>query len=120
MKKLLTICALVGGMLFTTAQEKPKDSFVKEGNLIKGTMYHDNGEIRQTGYYNREGKLQGKWESFDDKGNKTAVAQYENGKKVGKWFFWNDDTLNEVDYSNSKITNVSTYKITGERVVSNE
>ena len=31
--------------------------------------------------------LQGTWLSFDVKGKKTAVGNYENGKKVGKWFF---------------------------------
>ena len=119
MKKLLVIVALIGAVSFTSAQEK-KNSYVKEGNLIKATLFHDNGQISQKGYYTADGKLQGEWISYDKSGSKTAVANYENGAKTGKWFFWNDDTLKEVDYSQSQITSVNTWKIEGERVVSNE
>ena len=119
MKKLLVAAALVGVVSFASAQEK-KNVYVKEGNLIKATLFHDNGQVSQTGYYTEDGKLQGEWISYDTDGVKTAAANYENGKKAGKWFFWNDDTLREVDYSQSQITSVNTWKIEGERVVSNE
>ncbi len=119
MKKLLLIFALVGGMLFTNAQEKNKNRYVKDGNQIKATLYHDNGKISQTGFYTKDGKLQGTWMSFDENGKKTAEAHYENGEKTGKWFFWQDqDILKEVDYSNSKIVNVQTWKIQKDRVAS--
>lgn len=114
---ILLVALLCTAALF--AQEKGKNSYVKEGNLIKATLFHDNGEISQKGYYTEDGKLHGTWISYDANGSKTAVAQYENGSKTGKWFFWNGDMLREVDYSDSKITNVSTWKIAGERVVSN-
>jgi antitoxin component YwqK of YwqJK toxin-antitoxin module len=39
-------------------------------------------------------------------GNKTAMATYDNGQKSGKWFFWNDTVLSEVDYSNNQIASV--------------
>ena len=119
MKKLLFICALLGGILFANAQEKPKGTFEKDGKLIKATYYHDNGEVSQTGYYNKAGNLQGTWKSFDKNGNKVAIAQYNDGKKEGKWFFWTDGTLKEVDYADSEITNVNTWQVT-EQVVSNE
>jgi len=119
MKKLLVIVALMGAVSFVSAQEK-KNSYVKEGDLIKATLFHDNGQVSQEGYYTAEGKLQGKWVSYNAEGEKTAVANYEEGKKTGKWFFWNEDTLREVDYSQSKITGVNIWKIDGERVVSND
>ena len=64
-------------------------------------------------------KLQGEWKSYDVSGKKIAVGNYENGKKVGKWFFWNTNRLSEVDYSNSKIVGVNTWTNTNP-VVSNK
>jgi len=119
MRNILMVFALVGGIFFTNAQEKVKNDYVKEGNLIKATLYYSNGEVSQQGFYTKQGKLQGDWTSFDQKGNKTAEAHYENGEKTGKWFFWQDDNiLKEVDYSNSKILAVNTWKIQGDRMVS--
>ncbi len=34
---------------------------------------------------------------------KRVSANYDNGKKVGKWFYWTDKTLKEVDYTNNAI-----------------
>ncbi|MCK7589250.1 nicotinic acid mononucleotide adenyltransferase [Subsaxibacter sp. CAU 1640] len=79
----------------------------KDTNLIEVVYYHTNGEVSQTGSYTIDGKLQGDWLSFDINGKKIASATYDNGKKVGKWFFWNGDTLKEVDYSNNVIASVS-------------
>lgn len=119
MKNILTIMALVGTMFLANAQEKISGDYVKDGNLIKATLYHANGEVSQKGFYTEQGKLQGKWMSFDQEGRKTAEAHYDNGEKTGKWFFWQgDNILKEVDYSNSKIASVSTWKIQGERMVS--
>ena len=118
MKKLLMIFALVGGVFFANAQQELKNKYVKKGNLVEATLYHDNGQISQRGFYTREGLLQGTWVSFDTSGKKTAEAHYDKGQKTGKWFFWQDNILKEVDYSNSRITSVNTWKIQGERVVS--
>jgi antitoxin component YwqK of YwqJK toxin-antitoxin module len=78
--------------------------------MIKATYYHDNGAIAQTGFYNLDGKLEGTWKSYDANGKKVAVGNYDNGKKVGKWFFWNTNQLSEVDYANSKIKDVNTWQ----------
>lgn len=75
--------------------------------MIDVVYYHENGEVSQTGSYTVEGKLQGDWLSYDENGKKIASATYENGKKVGKWFFWNGDTLKEVDYSSNAIASVN-------------
>ncbi|WP_035899905.1 toxin-antitoxin system YwqK family antitoxin [Leeuwenhoekiella sp. MAR_2009_132] len=120
MKKLLVVIALMGVVSFASAQEKQKNVYEKDGNLIKATLFHNNGEISQKGYYTEDGKLTGEWVSYDENGSKTAVANYDNGEKTGKWFFWNENTLREVDYSGSKITAVNTWKLSGDRVVSNE
>ncbi|UZO81584.1 nicotinic acid mononucleotide adenyltransferase [Aquimarina sp. ERC-38] len=93
--------------LSITAQNK-KPLFEKEGNLVKGTFYHENGQISQQGFYSNK-KLHGKWSSFDNNGKKIAMGQYENGAKTGKWFFWNNDKLSEVNYVDNSIAEVTTW-----------
>ena len=106
MKKqfLFLVVALCGLTVF--AQQERDLKLNSKDKLIEVVYYHDNGVISQTGSYNLDGKLQGEWLSFDAEGNKTALAVYDNGEKVGKWFFWSGDTLKEVDYENNSIANV--------------
>lgn len=91
----------------TYAQNDIQPKFEKKGDVTLATYYHDNGEVQQTGTFDADGKLQGEWTSFDKQGKKVTVGTYEAGKKVGKWFFWEGDTLKEVDYVNSKIVSVN-------------
>lgn len=107
MKKYIMIASvLLSGMIF--AQNKqPKLEAV--GNMVKVTYLHDNGQIQQQGFY-KNGKLQGQWVSFDTDGNKLAVAEYDKGQKVGKWFFWSDSALSEVDYSDNRVASVKNWK----------
>lgn len=107
MKKIMILGALVISG-FTFAQAK-KPVLEQEGNLVKATYYYDNGQIQQQGYF-KEGKLEGSWVAFDEKGNKKSIGEYSNGEKTGKWFFWNDKSLSEVDYSNSRVANVKSWK----------
>ncbi|GIZ09304.1 toxin-antitoxin system YwqK family antitoxin [Flavobacterium sp. UMI-01] len=107
MKKYIIITLiLVSGMVFSQ-NIQPKLEAVN--NMVKATYYHENGQVMQEGFF-KDGKLQGEWVSYDDKGNKTAIANYNKGVKVGKWFHWNSSTLNEVDYSNNQIAAVKNWK----------
>ena len=36
------------------------------------------------------------------------MGQYDNGKKVDKWFFWTESLLNEVDYNYYRVAQVKT------------
>ena len=106
MKKLLMMMALVlTGVLYA---QDVKPQFEKSGDLVKGTFFFQDGTIQQKGTY-KDGKLHGKWVSYDATGTKIAAAQYRNGKKVGKWFFWNNGTLTEVDYTDNSIAEVTTW-----------
>lgn len=109
MKKYIVIGAmLITGMIFAQSTAvKPKLEAV--GNLVKATYLYDNGQVKQEGFY-KDGKLQGQWVSFDANGNKTAVAEYNKGQKVGKWFFWNNSVLSEVDYSDNRVAAVKNWK----------
>ena len=112
MKKLLLIAVFLISGVTAFAQNNNKPTLEKKGDLVKATYYHDNGVVAQTGYFTLEGKLQGEWKSYDVHGKKTAVGNYDKGQKVGKWFFWNTDQLSEVDYQQSKIKDVNTWKQT--------
>lgn len=107
MKKLfLSFIAFLTAMVSFAQQERDLE-LNKKTNLIDVVYYHDNGVISQKGSYTLDGKLQGEWLSFDVEGKKLVSANYDNGKKVGKWFYWNDTTLKEVDYTDNLIANVS-------------
>ena len=119
MIKLLIIAVFLVSGTIAFAQNNNKPTLEKKGDLIEATYFHTNGAIAQIGAFNLKGKLQGEWKSYDANGKKIAVGNYENGQKVGKWFFWNTNSLSEVDYSKSKIIGVNNWKNTS-TVVSNK
>lgn len=119
MKIVLTIVAVFFSLQIASAQKGPKDTFEKKGNLIEATFFHENGEVAQKGFYTLSNKLHGEWISFDSNGNKTAIANYNKGMKVGTWKFFNGNEIKEVEYSDERIAKVSTYEIKDVQVVSN-
>lgn len=106
MKKYMILGAmLISGVIF--AQVEPKHEVV--GNLVKSTYFHSNGKVSQEGFY-KNGKVHGQWIAYDEKGTKKAIGEYNEGQKTGKWFFWNQNNLSEVDYSDSRIASIKTWK----------
>jgi antitoxin component YwqK of YwqJK toxin-antitoxin module len=76
---------------------------------LKVIYYHDNGLIQQEGYL-KNNKPNGQWIAYNNKGQKTAIAHYDEGDKVGKWFFWKEGKLTEVDYDENEIASVKSWK----------
>ena len=114
---LFTAAFLMSGVILAQNEEiKPK--FEKQGELIKGTFYYEDGSVRQEGTY-KDGKLHGEWISYDQTGKKTAIAQYAFGTKDGQWFFWDSDKLTEVNYDNNVIASVDTWENRGSLVIRN-
>ncbi|AWG20593.1 membrane-binding protein [Flavobacterium faecale] len=105
-KYIITTLLLLSGMLFA---QNAKPKLEAQGEKVKATYYYENGQVMQEGFF-KDGKLQGEWTSYDVNGNKSAVATYDKGQKVGKWFYWNNSTLNEVDYSKNSIAAVKSWK----------
>jgi antitoxin component YwqK of YwqJK toxin-antitoxin module len=89
-------------------QEK-QPSFKAEGDLVKATYYYDDGSVKTEGYF-KDKKITGEWIRFDKDGNKTQLAFYNSGKKVGKWFIWSKDSLKEINYENNSIASVKDWK----------
>lgn len=107
MRKLLFIASLMI-MISANAQEM-SPSYEKVGDMVQVTNFYEDGSIKEQGYYKNK-LVTGTWTTFDKVGNKTAVANYKNGKKVGKWFVATKDGLKEVDYKNNTIASVQDWK----------
>jgi antitoxin component YwqK of YwqJK toxin-antitoxin module len=105
--------------MLSFAQQERTLKLDNDKNLIEVTYFHDNGKVSQMGFYTKGGKLHGDWLSFDINGNKTVSAKYDNGKKVGKWFYWQGDQLKEVDYSSNAVASVNEW-VQNKRLASND
>lgn len=123
MKKVVLIFAVLLSVSTVVAQQITKSIYeidvTDDVKLIEATLFHDNGAVAQTGFYTLENKLQGEWISYDANNNITAIAKYENGKKVGTWKFFQGDAIKEVQYQNLRIASINTWKVTETKVVSN-
>ncbi len=102
---------LLLGLLFVAAsifgQADTNVKIEKKGDITEATYYYQDGTLQQQGTFNADGKLHGTWTSFDVNGKKLMVGKYDNNKKVGKWFFWTDGKLKEVDYVDSRIVSIN-------------
>lgn len=106
MKKIILLLALIFVSTSVFSQKEKELVLNKETNLIEATYYHANGEISQEGTFNLDQKLHGDWISYNDKGEKVSEGAYVNGAKTGKWYFWNDGAMKEVEFSNNAIASV--------------
>lgn len=116
MKKILLIA-----LFFIAAQgfsQKIAPTFEKEGELVKATYYNEQGGISVQGFFKNK-KLTGKWIRFDTNGNKTKIAYYNEGKKVGKWFVWDKESLKEINFNNNVIVSVNTWKSDSRLAINN-
>ena len=102
MKKLFLLFAfLITVVAFAQDKQKRELKLNKETNLIEVVYYHDNGVVSQKGTYTLDGKLHGEWLSYNEEGKKTVSANYDNGKKVGKWIYWIDGEKKVVNYNDN-------------------
>lgn len=103
MKKIILISIFALFSLSLSAQNKHLPKTEKKGKLTEVTLYYDNGEIMQHGFYTKSGKLHGGWESYSENGSRKCVAFYDKGVKVGTWYYWNNKKVTKVIYDNNKI-----------------
>lgn len=107
MKKTILLLAILLVSIGAFAQTKPEMKLNKETNLIEATYFHEDGAVSQKGTFNLEKKLHGEWTSFNTDGKIISVGSYDNGIKTGKWQFWSNNILKEVQYSNNAIAGVN-------------
>ncbi|MCM4171806.1 nicotinic acid mononucleotide adenyltransferase [Arenibacter sp. TNZ] len=114
MKGITLIFALIFSVVINAQDIKP--IFEQDGDVLKATYFHDNGVVSQEGHF-LNGKLHGEWKMFGEDGKKIAMGEYTQGKKTGKWFFWDAKMLKEVDFVDSKIANVTQWNGVGELAI---
>lgn len=114
MKGITLIFALIFSVIINAQEVKPV--FQQDGDVLKATYFHDNGEVSQEGQF-LNGKLHGEWKMYDVDGKKIAMGEYVDGKKSGKWFFWEGKMLKEVDFVDSKIANVTQWNSVGQLAI---
>ena len=109
---ILITLIFIGTTVYAQCAQQSK--FETKGDLISATYFHDNGAIQQEGTFDKKGKLDGLWISYNENGVKLSQGNYDKGLKTGKWFFWTEESLKEVDYIDSRITNVNEWSSTSE------
>jgi antitoxin component YwqK of YwqJK toxin-antitoxin module len=103
MKNLFFIVLLISS--FTYAQNNSPE-LEMEGKQVKATYFYDNGAVQQVGHF-LDGKLEGKWISFDQTGAILSEAQYSYGMKTGKWILYAQTIpVKEIDYVLNQIISV--------------
>ncbi len=101
MKKITLIFFLLLSVLSFANTIEPKLEIV--GNLVKATYFYENGAIQQEGFF-KDGKLDGKWTSYEVNGIVKSVATYTEGVKSGKW----NINHKEVVYNNNQMVSATT------------
>lgn len=110
MKKYLILVAMIfSGITYAQDSKPVLEPF---GNKLKATYFYENGEVQQEGFF-VNGKLDGYWVSYKEDGTKLASGFYKEGVKTGKWFFANDKSIAEVNFSNNSIESVKNRKQVG-------
>ena len=105
MKKMLLISMLmISAVVFS--QDKPESESLDENVTV--TYYYKNGNVKKVGDL-VDGKLEGKWISYSEAGIVTAIAHYKEGKKHGKWQYFEGSYVTKiVEYKKNKIVKVVT------------
>lgn len=106
MKTITTLFALVFTIGMMAQDVKP--NYEKQGEMVKATYFHENGNVAQTGLF-LNGKLHGQWKMYNESGRKIASGEYNQGVKQGKWLFWEGEMLREVDFVDSRIASVTNW-----------
>jgi len=105
MKKISAYLVLFLLMVNVSFAQGIEPKFEKENDLVKATYYHDNGIVKEIGFF-KEDKLHDKWISYNQEGKIKVVAFYNNGLKEGKWYLVGKDSVKEVTYKSNKVVKV--------------
>lgn len=103
MKKTLILAGCMFFAFWGFAQERKNQKIEPVGDLFEVTIYYDNGQIMQHGFLNMDNKLHASWESYYDNGDRKCIATYNDGIKVGTWFYYYADKKTKVVYQDNKI-----------------
>ncbi len=105
MKKLLASLIMFMLMVSVSFAQEIEPTFEKQNDLVKATYYHDNGMVKEVGFF-KDDKLHDKWVSYNKEGDIKVVAFYNDGKKDGKWYLVGEESVKEVTYKSNKVIKV--------------
>ena len=89
-----------------TSPPSPPPPFSPFFPLSPMTIYSSPGNPLQHGFLTKDNKLHASWESYNEDGSRKCVATYDNGVKVGIWYYWYSTKKTKVVYKNNKIISV--------------
>ena len=100
----LVIILMCFGIYSTAYAQQDSNQFTYQdkGDTIEYKEYYSNGVLAQIGTI-QDGLNHGLWSAFNTQGKKIAEGEYHKGMRVSKWFFWEDESLIEVDFENNKV-----------------
>lgn len=91
MKQLITLLALLLVHVFDFSQTEHK-------------IFYDNGNLKQAGQFDVNGKCTGEWKYYEYSGKLEKVGNFINQQQIEEWFFYIDGYLyNIVDYKDGVI-----------------
>ncbi|MGB5369795.1 MAG: nicotinic acid mononucleotide adenyltransferase [Flavobacteriaceae bacterium] len=96
-------------LIFSSAQAQSKKE-VKlnaDTNLYEATYFHENGAVSQKGNFDLAGKLHGEWVSYDETGAPLSKGSYKKGIRTGKWYFYSENGVKEVEFKNNIVASVN-------------
>ncbi|MHB0753864.1 toxin-antitoxin system YwqK family antitoxin [Polaribacter sp. M15] len=117
MRKIISLVIL--SLTIAGYAQENEPTFKAEKDLVKATYYYEDGSIKTQGFF-KDKKLTGEWVRFDKSGNKIQIGNYDNGKKVGKWFFWAKESLKEVNYQDNAVASVNIWKSESKIALNND
>jgi len=118
MKKFASLILLLIFTSITIAQNKEIKKIEKIGkDLYEVSIYYENGNLMQHGFLSKNDKLHAQWDSYNEDGSKKCVGFYNNGIKVGTWFYWDKNIGKRVTYQNNKIVNVEELENTEDKIL---
>jgi antitoxin component YwqK of YwqJK toxin-antitoxin module len=109
MKKIVCLLSFLLFSSFIYTQEFEKRKVVPVGDMFEVTIFYDNGNIMQHGFLSKDLKLHASWESYYEDGRKKCYATYNEGIKVGVWYYWYDNKITKVEYENNSVINVEDF-----------
>ncbi len=85
--------------------------FDKNGNVVNSFIFNEDGKKVAEGIITKEGKKEGKWKYFNDKGNLKSEGNYVNNKRNGRWkYYFNNGKVEQTgDFKNDMNDGVWTW-----------
>lgn len=99
------------GTLNSTDEKDSSTEYREDGKRIEVIRYHENGTVKETGFFKKDGTVDGTWRTFDEDGTKLSELTYVNGKRHGELRVWNPfgNTYLEVHYENDRMLSADRY-----------